>query len=227
MEKPSAPRILTFKEASSQKSLDKLLDKILKQEQKSYESTHLTEALKEDGTAKSFEMMRLDIAAHVYKPLLSELEKQLNPDLLKDLTTKEKLDYLAKHRYLSFMCKAQQDIAEHGETSNYLNKNNLFYLESFRHLLKRKESKPWFKEEMFSLQQGQTSEVSLDGSKEVSFFKVVALDAQDNEDIAENIREKQQTLALEAQKELMSQLLDLFKEQQTVVFIEDTTQVEG
>jgi GcvH upstream region-like protein len=227
LEKPSAPRILTFKEASSQKILDKLLDKKLKQEQKSYESAHLTEALKEDGSAKSFEMMRLDIAAHVYKPLLSELEKQVNPALLKDLTTKEKLDLLAKHRYLSFMSKAQQDIAELGEASLYLKKENLFYIESFRHLLKRKESKPWFKEEMFSLQQGQTSEVSFDGSNEVSFFKVLALDVQDKEDIAENIREKQQTLALEAKKELMSQLLDLFKEHQTVVFLEDTKHVEG
>lgn len=221
VEKPSAPRVLTFKEAKASKVLDKILDKKLKQEQKAFETTHLSACLKEDGTPKTFEMIRLDIAAYVYKPLLQELEKQVGKEALKDLTAKEKLDLLAKYRFLGFMEKAQQDISAAGEASDFLQKDKLFHVETFRHSIKRKETKPWMTEEMFSLKQGEMSLVCLDKSSEISFFKVLSFDLQDQEQIADKIREKQQALAKEAKKELMGQLLDLFKDRQVVVFLEN------
>lgn len=221
---PAQARVLTFKEAKASKALDKILDKKLKQEQKAYEALHLSECLQEDGTPKSFEMIRLNIAAHSFKALLQELEKQVSKEALKDLTSKEKLDYLAKHRFKDFLEKARQDILVSLEKSEYLNREQLFFVEKQTHTCKRKEARPWFKEEMFSLEFGAISQPSLDASQELSFFKVAAQTQQDPKEIADKIQEKQEALASEAKKELMEQLLALFKEKQTIVFLEPALQ---
>jgi hypothetical protein len=218
LSKPEAPRVLSFKEAQSSKALDKLADKRLKQEQKAYEATHLSECLKEDGSAKPFEAIRLDIAAHVYKPLIVELEKLVGKEALKDLTPKERLDYLARCRFLQFMQQAQQDITACKEDSIYLNHENLFFIEQATHTLKRKDKKAWFKEEMFITEQGQLATACLDPSFEVSFYQVTSTHVEDHEQILEKMQEKQQALAKEAKKQLMTQLLDLFKEKEIVVF---------
>ena len=210
------PRLLTFKEASHQKILKTFVDKKLQSVENEFRLKNPSASLKEDGSKKAYEAIRSELGAYAFKSLLAALEKKVDLSDLSQMSVKEKLDHLAKYRYVDFVHSALVDIQTKGADAKILKKGMLPYIEKSNVVVKRKQMESWMDEEIFSKEDSFISSVKTDPISGTFFYETLGASYHDQEEIDAKVKARQTELATEAKKEFFSNLVRDLKQKQII-----------
>lgn len=208
VKKPLETKLLSFREASSKKILDTIVEAKLKKFLPQAKAAEPALFQNENGSAKEFALVKEDIGRLLYKDLLKAIESDLTKLEKKMTSQKDSLNFLARHRFYHYMKGAKEDIEHLGEESLYLDQTRPFHLKEATEKVKRKQKEYWVEEATFQLAENVFSNLKVAENGDMTFYQVLKKEEPSREKLLEEIKEGQSLIASDAKKYLMAELID-------------------
>ncbi len=205
LKKPEGKEVLTFAEAMQDGTLDKLLDQKLEAIYPEIRKRNPTEFALDKSNWKPFEEVKDQVGQHLYHQLFSSFEQ--------------------KNCFWDFMKKAREECERQNGPKEFgghqLEKQWSLVKQEID--MKRQQEKDPLLEEAFHLKEGEWSSLLVQKGGELCFFQL--LERKQSQDSAVgDIAEAQKPLALEAQRTLMQQLLNLLEEKKLISLSSNETE---
>jgi GcvH upstream region-like protein len=186
VDRQEAPKILTFREANGDGTLDKVLDKILETSYSRIRSSHPSAYVKENGEFKDFKEVKDLVGEAYFQDFFLKLDRQ--KEALEELAgigkdASKNIQRLAC-RFLPYMKEALQAISEQSpKASEYISfgKKDIVQplldqwklIKGKEKLVRKETGEAIFSPLLFSLDVGQYSKLCWMGNNGISFFKVI------------------------------------------------------
>lgn len=207
-------RLLTFKEALSKGILDDLLNRKLQQHYEAAKKSSPTLFQNEQGQFKELTAVKELVGKFVYKDLLDAIEKDYvaGGGVLKVGSQKEPLEFYATHRLYHFVNQAKKDIETKGSDSLFLQEVLPYHLTVKQETVSRKENQAWVTDDLFEMQENAFSSLKVAPHGEISFCQMLKKTSVDDKQISSAMDKGQKLLSQDAKRELMTEMLKIFRD---------------
>ncbi|HSX04750.1 MAG TPA: hypothetical protein VLG76_08495 [Rhabdochlamydiaceae bacterium] len=196
LKKPEEKEVLTFAEALKDGTLDRLLDQKLEAAYPDVRKKSPSEFLVEKNNWKPFDQVKDQIGMIVYPSLFHSFKQ--------------------KSQFQEFMKKAKSDFEQGGQREfiGHPLAKQWDLVKSEIDMRRKKEMDPLL-DEAFRLKEGEWSSLAFQQDGDICFFQLLER-KQDKESSLEDITEAQRPLVIDAQRNLMNQILDLLQERKLI-----------
>lgn len=228
LDKSPEMTLMTFAEARENGVIDKLLEEHLEKEYRKLRAQNPTPFKAESGEWKPFNEVKNEVGRLVYKDVLQDIDQKVaQVGVTVDQKRFEDLNgFYPKYSLYRYMQAALSDIRIKGQASTYLTKAHLVPEEgklSPRPALsdqwkiaveskvyKNYEKSPWFDESLFAMVEKGWSTIKAPRDGKLSFFQLQEKQVPE-ETYLQEIKQGRQVLSVEAQRFLMTEVLDELK----------------
>lgn len=197
VKKGEEKEVLTFAEASEDGTLDLLLDQKLEAAYPEVRKKSSADFLAEKNNWKLFEEVKDQVGMLVYRNLFNSFEQ--------------------KSRFWDFMSKAKEEYKNQNGQKEFVGNalaKQWDLVKSEIDMKRSKEADPLL-DQAFQLKEGDWSSLLVQKDGDICFFQLLER-KQDKESIKIEIEEAQRPLVLDAQRNLMNQILDLLQEKKLI-----------
>jgi hypothetical protein len=132
-------------------------------------------------------------------------------------------DFYPKYRFFPYLTVAEKEIRRLGDQSHFLQEGGLWSLVKEEKVIKNHEKHPWVSADVFSMVEKSWSNVGLSPSGSLCFFNLKEKSGPTGH-FNNEMKQGQAILSREIEKLLMSDLLELFKEKQVIIFNYDSAE---
>lgn len=225
--------VLTFAEVNRLGILDTMLDAHLEKCYEKLKPSHVALFKTEEGNWKKLKEVENEVGRLVYSDLLKAIENDAEKmHIMLPGDRHENLDgFYPRHRLFAYMRSAHRDIKRVGEGSSYLfqdvtppSEDTLTAKQELvaqwgvvkeGQIFKNHEKSPWFNSDIFAMVEQSWSDVALRESGRLSFFQLKEKSVP-NGNFSTEMKQGQAILSREAERLLMSEILDELKEKQAI-----------
>jgi GcvH upstream region-like protein len=211
IDRSSSKEIMTFAGASQEDILDRLLDTRLEEAYPEMRKKDPASFQREGGGFKSFAEVKDQIGAKVYGDLLKMIEEKH-----REVKGNEKsLNAYATHRLLSHIKEAKLQLQASAEADAFISRQSDAreeFTSQWRLVKQREEvvrSAPFIldKEKLFSLKEGEFSELSSQEPGDIAFCQLIEKKQEDQVMTEEELEAVKRPLAAAARRAFLKQLL--------------------